>query len=359
MSDGIRGTFVWHELMASDPGSAAAFYRDVIGWDTRPWGHHVAYTLCVAPAGPVAGIMALPEEARAAGAPPCWMAYVGTPDLDATIAHASGLGGRVLKGATEIEGAGRYAVLADPQGASFGIYTPRQSAPQPAAASGQFVWHELAADDVDAALGFYGALFGWEAMRRMDMGESGPYVIFGSQGVQRGGMYRQPPEQGGAHWLAYAQVASVESATAVAVAAGARVLHGPADVPGGRITMLIDPQGVAFAVHSAAISAARPAAARRGGQTKAKSRPETRDKAKAKPKAKPKAKAGPAKLKGKATAKSKQKPATRRTGGAARRAGAKPRAAAKRRSGTRRPAAVRRKGAARSPTRRRAARRHR
>jgi predicted enzyme related to lactoylglutathione lyase len=189
--------------MTNDPEAAAGFYRTVVGWETRPWGHNVAYTLCVAPSGPVAGIMALPEDARAMGAPPAWLSYVGTPELDATVAHATGLGARVLKGATRIEGAGRFAVLADPQGASFGVYTPEQSSAQPAVASGQFVWHELTSDDIDASLGFYRALFGWGEMHRMDMGAVGPYVIFGSDGVQRGGIYRRPPGQaGGAHWLA-------------------------------------------------------------------------------------------------------------------------------------------------------------
>jgi predicted enzyme related to lactoylglutathione lyase len=336
-SAGIRGVFVWNELMTTDPEAAAAFYRAVVGWETRPWGHQVAYTLCVAPTGPVAGIMALPEDARAAGALPSWLGYVGTPDLDASVVHATGLGARVLKGATTIEGSGRFAVLADPQGASFGIYTPSQSAPQPPMAAGQFVWHELTSDDVEASLGFYRALFGWEEMRRMDMGAAGPYVIFGSDGVQRGGMYRRPPGQaGGAGWLAYAHVASAESATAAATAAGARVLHGPADVPGGRITMLVDPQGAPFAVHSAAMAAAAPAAAARKAPAKARATPKA--KAKAKAKVKPAA---------------KPRPAPKRKVAAKRKAVPKRKVAAKRKSAPKRKVAKR-------PARRRAvARRHR
>ena len=351
-STGIRGVFVWNELMTTDPEGAAAFYRAVVGWETRPWGHHVAYTLCVAPAGPVAGIMALPEDARAMGAPPAWLSYVGTPDLDATISHATGLGGRVLKGVTVIEGAGRYAVLADPQGASFGIYTPVQSSPQPAVGAGQFVWYELTSDDIDASLGFYRALFGWEEMQRMDMGAAGPYVLFGSGGMQRGGLYRRPPGQGGANWLAYVQVPSVESATAAAVAARARVLHGPADVPGGRITMMLDPQGVAFAVHAPAKSAARPAAA----TPKAKAKAKAKVKAKAKAKAKARARVKPAaRRKGAARRPSapKRKPAARK------RPVAKPRTSAKRTVQSRRKTTAGRPASRRPARRRAAARKHR
>ena len=82
-------------------------------------------------------------------------------------------------------------------GATFGIYTPAQSGPQPAVGQGQFVWHELTTSDVEAALGFYRALFGWGEMHRMDMGAQGPYVIFGSDGTQRGGVYRSPPGDAG------------------------------------------------------------------------------------------------------------------------------------------------------------------
>ena len=345
----VRGQFVWHELMTTDPEAAAGFYRAVVGWETKPWGKNMAYTLCVAPAGPVAGIMALPDDARATGAPPAWLSYVGTPDLDATIAHATGLGARVLKGATAIEGAGRYAVLADPHGAAFGIYTPAQSGPQPAVAEGQFVWHELTTSDVESALGFYRALFGWGEMHRMDMGAQGPYVIFGSDGVQRGGAYRNPPgDAGGARWLAYTQVANTGAATTVAIKSGARVLHGPADVPGGRITMMLDPQGVAFAVHSARVEAKPAAAAKKQPAPKAKSAP------KAKPA--PKKKAAP---KRKAAARSKAAPARRRPAAkkAAKRTAAKRSKTA--RKAARKPARKVARKVARKAPRRQSARRHR
>lgn len=333
-----RGLFVWHDLVTTDPAAAAGFYTRVAGWEMKPWGHNVPYTLCVTPAGPVGGIGVLPEDERAAGASPYWLCYIATPDLDATIAQATGLGARVLKGATAIEGTGRYALLADPQGAAFGVYTPAQPAPPPSGGTGQFVWHELACADIEAALGFYRALFGWEEMHRMDMGAMGPYLIFGSAGTQRGGMYRRPQGQAGApHWMAYVHVPSADTATTVAVEAGARVLHGPADIPGGgRITMMLDPQGAAIAVHSAAMEVRAPAA-----------QPAVRKKAAGvKPAA---AKKVPAK---KAAAK---KAAARK--GAAKKAAAKRRAPAKKAAARRKPAPARRKSAAKKAARRAAAKR--
>ena len=77
-------------------------------------------------------------------------------------AQAQGLGARLCKAATDIPNVGRFAVLADPQGATFAVFTP-SGGPPPAGAgsSGGFSWHELATTDVAAALRFYGTLFGW------------------------------------------------------------------------------------------------------------------------------------------------------------------------------------------------------
>ncbi len=345
-----RGLFVWHDLVTTDPAAAAAFYGKVMGWQMKPWGHSAPYTLCVTAAGPVAGIGALPEDARAMGASPYWLGYIATPDLDVTIAHATGLGARVLKGATMIEGTGRYAVLADPQGASFGVYTPPQPAPPPAGGIGQFVWHELTTGDVEAALGFYRALFGWSELQRMDMGAMGPYVIFGSDGVQRGGIYRRQEGSGGdSYWMAYANVPSADAATGVATGHGARVLHGPADIPGGgRITMMLDPQGAAIAVHSAKMTAqpavkpaAKPAAVARPA---AKKRVAPKPKATPKKKAAAKRKAAPQR---KVAAKGKAAPARRKAAvkKAAKRAAPKSRRRARKvaRKATRRKSARRRR----------------
>jgi uncharacterized protein len=328
-----RGLFVWHDLVTTDPATAARFYAKVVSWEMKAWGHKAPYTLCLTAAGPVAGISALPEDARAIGASPYWLGYIATPDLDATVAQATGLGARVLQGATMIEGTGTYAVLADPQGATFGVYTPARPAPPPPGGNGEFVWHELTTSDTDAALGFYRALFGWSEMHRMDMGAMGPYVIFGSDGVQRGGIYRRQEGNGsGPYWMAYAHVPNADAATTVAQQAGARVLHGPADIPGGgRITMLLDPQGAAIAVHSAKMEA-KPAAA---AKPAAKQAPAPMKKATPKKKAAPKAKPAP-----------KRKAATKRKVATKRKAAAK-----------RKVARVRRKAAARKAVKRAAPKR--
>ena len=92
---------------------------------------------------PLAGIMDFPEEARAAGAPPHWLGYVSTPDADATVEQAKGLGGQVLMEPMSIPEVGRMAVLRDPQGAVFAVFTSASDAlgREGPAGVGEFSWH--------------------------------------------------------------------------------------------------------------------------------------------------------------------------------------------------------------------------
>jgi uncharacterized protein len=269
----IRGRFVWHELMTTDPQAAGTFYSKVLPWKTQPSGMP-DYTLWVAGKTQTGGLMAQPESARQSGAPPSWLVYIGTPDVDATAAAAERLGGKVLKAPADIPGVGRYAVLADPQGAAFAVFKPGTSAADGASGT-DFSWHELATSDQHAALTFYSELFGWSRGPAHDMGPSGTYQLIEHGGAQVGGAYKLMDASKPPHWLTYIRVASVDKAAAAAKAAGGRVTQGPMEVPGGsRIAQILDPQGGAFAVHELAkqpAAAAAPAA--KPERAAAKSRP--------------------------------------------------------------------------------------
>jgi predicted enzyme related to lactoylglutathione lyase len=259
----MRGRFIWHELVTTDPDAASEFYSKVLPWKTQDSGMP-SYTLWMAGKTQVGGLTGLPDGAEA-GSPPHWIVYIATPDVDATVAEAEGLGGKVVKSASDIPNMGRFAVLADPQGATFAVYTPPGPPPEGGSGSpgaGDFNWHELATTDYAAALDFYVALFGWEKGPTHDMGSMGMYQIINLGGVQVGGIYNLHAPSTPPHWLSYAGVVDCAKATAAAKAAGARVLNGPMEVPGGSwISMLMDPQGGAFAVvEPPRVAAQKPAA---------------------------------------------------------------------------------------------------
>jgi hypothetical protein len=263
-----RGRFMWHELMTPDPAAAKQFYQEVVGWGTSQWpgqapdGAPADYTMWMAGEAPVGGLMNMPPDAAANGAPPNWLAYVAVPNVDETIAEATRRGGGVLMPAVTMPGVGRFAVLRDPQGAVFAVITgegnaPDESDPRPL----EFSWHELVTTDYKAADEFYHAIFGWETKSEFDMGPMGIYHMFGRDRFTYGGMFNKPAEMPAPpHWLHYIQVDSADAAAERATKAGGTVVNGPMEVPGGdRIAQIRDPQGAMFAVHSK-VQAAVPAA---------------------------------------------------------------------------------------------------
>lgn len=246
----IRGRFVWHELMTTDTDAAIDFYSHVVPWKTQDSGMP-SYTLWTSGKYQAGGLMALPED-DASGTPPHWLVYVGTPDVDATVETAEKLGGKVLKPASDIPNVGRFAVLSDPQGATFAVFTPDPASAQeapPGGNVGDFTWHELATTDLEAALGFYSELFGWSKGASHDMGEMGTYQLISLGGQDIGGIYKARDNSTPPNWLSYARVADAAKAASAIKASGGRVLNGPMEVPGGSwIVMMHDPQGGAFAV---------------------------------------------------------------------------------------------------------------
>lgn len=265
----VQGRFLWETLVAADPGSAQSFYGKVVGWSASPWGADPTHTLLHAASGPVADVIALSPDMRAAGRRGHWLSYIGADDVDATVAHAQSLGAKVGLPPTDAPEVGRFAVLEDPFGAHFGLFQPnRPSPPRGAPQHGQTVWHELMTADPAAALGFYGDLFGWQLLDRMNMGPMGFYEIFGTGGVQHGGIFKpSSPLPGPASaWVAYFSVPDADAAAATVAKLGGQLCHGPTDVPGGgRIAQFQDPSGVFFAVHSmkAPAAAAKPPRPRR------------------------------------------------------------------------------------------------
>ncbi len=111
----------------------------------------------------------------------------------------------------------------------------------------QLTHFAINADDVEAARAFYAATFGWQFS---PWGPPGFYRVEGadpqSPGVtaaiqQRRDLVPGTPTIGFECTVA---VEDVDAVTATAVAAGGRVLMGPATIPGvGRLVWLADPSG--------------------------------------------------------------------------------------------------------------------
>jgi len=324
MADKLLGSFVWCELMTTDTAAAESFYRKVVGWTSVPFAPDGSYNVFNNAAGAgVGGVMKLPDSAKQMGAPPHWLMYVGTPSVDDTAMRIARLGGRVLKQPEDIPNTGRFAVVQDPFGATFGIFQPPPNRPGRSgpAGVGDFSWFELYTPNPEGAWNFYQALFGWEKTSAMDMGEMGVYQMFGrGGGVPNGGIMKPPPGAPPA-WMPYARVKDAKAAAATATANGGKIINGPMEVPGGDwIAQGMDPQGAMFSVHSlkpasAKASASAKATADKSAGKPAKKAAPAKKKAKKAPKkaAAKKAKARPVKKSAKKAKPAKKKTARKKT----------------------------------------------
>jgi predicted enzyme related to lactoylglutathione lyase len=264
----ILGRFLWHDLMTTDQGAASAFYPKVVGWKSQPWEDNSSYQVWMTSNGASGGTSLLSPEAKNAGTSPHWLAYIGTPDIDATVDKAKELGGKVTRDVTDIPNVGKYAVLTDPQGATFAVYSPTSLDGTDSGAG--VSWHELITSDPDAAWDFYSELFGWDKLASHDMGPMGMYEIFGQGSTQLGGIFKQPPDRPASpSWLPYISVPSAADAASAAKDAGGQIANGPMEVPGGdMIAQIIDPQGALFAVHQRKGAAAKPKKAKKSAAPK-------------------------------------------------------------------------------------------
>ncbi|MFE7524208.1 VOC family protein [Kitasatospora sp. NPDC057542] len=113
------GSLGWVELLTRDPAGALSFYPEVFGWSVAPSEHYPQWGLD----GRDFGGMLTMDDRFPPQVPPHWLPYFAVADADNTVSRAAALGGDVLMPATGVPGGRRIAVLRDPQGAAFGVYT--------------------------------------------------------------------------------------------------------------------------------------------------------------------------------------------------------------------------------------------
>ncbi|MBC9246589.1 VOC family protein [Paracoccus sp. 11-3] len=260
-----HGNPCWYELGTTDLDKAGEFYRKILGWNVADSGMEgFEYHLAKMGDGMVAGLMSNADQEGEH--PPNWVIYFAVDDCDRTTADIRAAGGRIYKEPADIPGTGRFAIVADPQGAVFGILQADMSQMSEAdrakanAGEGAFDqqkaghgnWNELMTPDPEAAYAFYSKLFGWtkgDAMDMGDMGDMGTYQLIRHDGKDIGAI--QP--QGNAPvpaWLPYFGVdGSVATKIDAIKAAGGQIYVGPQEVPGPAwIAIGADPQGAAFAI---------------------------------------------------------------------------------------------------------------
>jgi predicted enzyme related to lactoylglutathione lyase len=110
------GTFAWSELATTDLAAVSAFYGKVFGWGVGEGSSDsgAIYT--------VDGEVVCGAHRAGEGEFPAWSVWFSVSDCDASAAQVVQLGGSVLMPPSDMD-FGRGAVVADRDGAAFGIGT--------------------------------------------------------------------------------------------------------------------------------------------------------------------------------------------------------------------------------------------
>jgi predicted enzyme related to lactoylglutathione lyase len=115
------GTVIWNECHSPDPAAAAGFYETVFGYGIAEsdLGANEPYRALQVGGRSVAGV----QPTRGAE-PPSWLTVFACARCDDAVARVRALGGDTLTEPFDIPDVGRFAVVADPPGAVFGLLSP-------------------------------------------------------------------------------------------------------------------------------------------------------------------------------------------------------------------------------------------
>jgi predicted enzyme related to lactoylglutathione lyase len=242
----VRGfapaTPCWAELGSADPAASNAFYKGLFGWNAEqlPDGGTVFRLRGLAVAGVAAG-----------GQPSGWVTYLSTADISGTARRVRDAGGSVLVPPAPRADLGRRALVADSEGAVFGLwergtFAGAQVIDEPSAVC----WSEVVSRDAARAAAFYGAVFGW-TQRAGSVAEGLDYREWVSSVRVVAGMVPMDarfPSAMPSHWRTTFEVADCAATVHRCEHLGGRAMAGPLDALVGQYAYLVDPAGAAFGV---------------------------------------------------------------------------------------------------------------
>jgi len=267
------GVPCWVDTGRPDPAATARFYVDLFGWrfaDRMPAGSPGRYLVARLGEHAVAGVGSEPGGLTGT---PAWATYVSVASADAAAARVREAGGDVRAAPSDVLDEGRMAVCADPAGAEFRLWEPRAFAgAEVVNVAGSWNWSTLVTGEVERAVAFYGAVFGWEPTT-MDLGQGevvlcrlpgyGEFLEGLEPGIRRrhasGGLWAgfsdavawiTPAGNAGdpARWDVTFAVEDADAAAGRAADMGARIVHSPVTMGVTRVAVLADPGGALFTV---------------------------------------------------------------------------------------------------------------
>ena len=265
----IPGVPCWVDTSQPDPKAAADFYGGLFGWEfenVMPPGSPGEYFIGRIRGLDVAAVGSIPE-----GAPPMamWNTYVWVDSADETAAKVRDAGGSVVMEPFDVMDAGRMGVFADPEGAVFCAWQPKQhKGSRIVNEHGSVNFNTLNTRDPEGARAFYDAVFGW---RVLDLGGGSAWTLPGYGDhleASDPGLRVRVAESGGPsgfedvvatfmpipadrpdtppNWGVTFAVDDADAIAAKARELGGQVVVPPFDAPWVRTTVIADPAGATF-----------------------------------------------------------------------------------------------------------------
>lgn len=265
----IPGVPCWIDTSQPDPEAAVEFYSGLFGWtfeDLMPPGAEGKYFIARLNGGDVAAVGSIPESAPSTA---MWDTYVLVDSADETASKVRDAGGGVVKEPFDVMGAGRMAVLSDPEGATFCVWEAKEfKGARVVNEPGSLNFNGLHTRDVEGAKSFYRSVFGWDTL---PAGGAEMWTLPGyGDFLERDDpdLRKRVAEVGGpagfedvvasinpieddqphvpAHWSVTFAVDDADAIANKAAELGGKVVVPPFDAPWVRMTVITDPQGATF-----------------------------------------------------------------------------------------------------------------
>ena len=266
----IPGVPCWVDTSQPDPDAAVDFYSGLFGWhceNVLPDGSEAKYFIARLRGGDVAAVGSIPQ-----GAPQMalWNTYIWVESAEGIADKVRDAGGKVVPDPFDVMDSGRMAVFADPEGAVFSVWEPKQHrGARVVNEAGSLNFNGLNTRDAEGAKPFYGAVFGWETLALPGGAAMWTLPGYGDHLEElTPGIRKRVAEVGGPagfedvvasinpigddqpdvppHWNVTFAVDDADATAANATELGGKVIVPPFDAPWVRMTVITDPQGATF-----------------------------------------------------------------------------------------------------------------
>ena len=265
----IPGVPCWVDTSQPDPQAALPFYRDLFGWEfenVMPEGSEGEYFIGRIRGGDVAAIGSIPEGAPSMAT---WNTYLWVDSADETADRVRRAGGAVAMEPFDVMNAGRMAVLADTEGATFNVWQAMDHKGATVVNEhGSLNFNGLVTRNPEGAEAFYGAVFGWKTLvlpgsLMWTLPGYGDYLEARNPGLRQQMAQMGAPDgfidvvatldpiadddsETPAHWSVTFAADNADAVAARASELGGEVAAGPFDAPWTRLAVIKDPQGATF-----------------------------------------------------------------------------------------------------------------